>query len=239
MFGFDFSMLDSFHEMLDRVSNADFHKHHLSARLQVVLQADNYNGVLSGTDGKGMKLIPTKYRSSLGGVAFIGKPKYAPIQYRRSSNYFLGSVKDEIPRDYQTYMYNKNLMFTGNAAKTFGGGSTIGGVSSTFFRPAPQPSDHDLYRGLVGPPTAPSWDQSRVITNYHTYDISGAGRRVAVESAWSDIRNEKGENFLPQLFYGKNGVPPRDLTGIRYWGLYNASNQAAYFFDDLEDGTIA
>lgn len=239
MFGFDLSSLDSLDEMLTRLSNADFHKSHLSARLQTVIQADNYNGVLSGYDGNDRRLIPTKYRASLGGVVSIGKPKQVNVQKRRGTGFFTAFVRDEIPRDYQSYMYTKNLAFSGNVAKVFGGGSSIGGVMSTFFDPTPRPSDHELYRHLVGPPTAPNWDQSRVITNYQTIDRSVAGSRVEVESFWSDIRNERGESFLPQLFYGGRGAPPRDLTGIRYWGLHNATVQAAYFFDDLEDGTVA
>lgn len=226
-------------EMVLRFTNADLYKSHLSARLQVVLQADNYTGLMSGLDGNDVRLAPTRYRQSLGGVSYIGKPTKVDMRQRHGRKMFSGFAFDVIPRDYTSYMEMKNIRYTGNVASVFSGNTRIGGTESYFFDPSPRPSSGIYYRHLVGPPTAPNWENSRVITNYATEDESVAGPRVSLYSMWKDIRNEHGEPFLMKLIAGEKNVPPRDITGLRYWGLFNAENQAGYFFDDLEQGTIA
>lgn len=76
------------------------------------------------------------------------------------------------------------------------------------------------YRRSVGPPLAPRFQFSRVITNLLIgYFEEGQGR-ASVWGYWDEVVNKKGEKFLHYHFNGlklRNGrtLPPRDLRGVR------------------------
>jgi hypothetical protein len=79
------------------------------------------------------------------------------------------------------------------------------------------------YRRLTGPPLAPRGASSRVVKNLqtgHGYDTS-KGEYYA-EGAWPDVRSKKGREFLEAHFDGTNGLPKRDLRGVRPWGKQQA-----------------
>jgi hypothetical protein len=76
------------------------------------------------------------------------------------------------------------------------------------------------YRRSAGPPLAPRYQFSRVITNLLIgYFEEGKGR-ASIWGYWDEVVNTKGEKFLHYHFDGlklRNGVtlPPRDLRGVR------------------------
>jgi len=227
--------MDLLEASLDRLSRMDQYSMDLSSRFQLVLQEDNRVGILMGLDGASTKLAPTKYRNSGRGDNTVGmKPAKAKKTASGRSFFFFS----EIPREHHAYAAQVNLSAQ-VMPSMYGGAMAVGNYKSNFYDPSPKNSDYDMYRGADGPPTAPFWEQSRVITNYVSYDAGTRGPDVRVMSQWEGISNERNEGFLPELFYGKGRIPPRDLTGLRYWGKYNAELQMAYFFQDLDEGVLA
>ena len=228
--------LDQLEASLDRLSRMDQYIMDLSSRLQLVLLEDNRVGVLNGLDGFSTKLAPTKYRYSGSGVNPLGKSGNTTKRKNASGRSFF--FFSEIPRDHHGYAAQVNL-----AAQVmpvmYGGAMAVGQYKSNFYDSTPANSDYDRYRGMDGPPTAPQWEQSRVIANYVSYDTGTRGATVSVSSQWEGITNERGEAFLPNLFYGQGRIPPRDLTGLRYWGQWNAEVQTGYFLQDLDEGVLA
>lgn len=233
--------LDVFAMAVDRLSRMHQYADELSGRLQLVLQEDNRVGVLNGIMGgrSGSMLLPTKYRVSTKVDRFGSSGMFRKQQVTLAS----GSphtriVYSYIPRDYKSHMYAVSLQPTAGSV-LYGSSRLFGSLRSTFFDPQPKDSDPDLYTGLDGPPLAPNWEQSRVISNYKTYDqtVQG-GSDVAVVSQWEDITNEKGESFLMDHFTGRGKTPKRDLRGLRLWGYANAEVQTAYFVADLEEGVV-
>jgi|688.fasta_scaffold38864_3 hypothetical protein len=229
----DFDQLEA---SLDRLARMDQYAMDLSSRLQLVLLEDNRVGVLNGTDGYSSKLAPTKYRYSGSGVNPLGKNGITQRKQAASGRSFF--FFSEIPRDHHSYAAQVNL-----GAQTmpmmYGGAMAVGSYKSNFYEPSPKNSDYDLYRGMDGPPTAPNWEQSRVIANYVSHDVGSRGPSVQVSSQWEGVTNERGEAFLTNLFYGQGRIPPRDLTGLRYWGRHNAEVQTGYFLQDLDEGILA
>lgn len=226
--------MDQLEASIDRLARMDQYIMDLSSRLQLVLLEDNRVGVLNGLDGFSTKLAPTKYRDSSG--RSVSKPNlYSKKKTTSGRKFFFYS---QIPRDHHAYAAQVNL-----AAQVmptmYGGAMAVGQYKSNFYDPSPSNSDYDIYRGLDGPPLAPQWEISRVISNYVSYDAGTSGTHVSVSSQWEGITNERNEAFLPELFYGKGRIPPRNITGIRYWGLYNAEVQTSYFIDDLDEGVLA
>jgi hypothetical protein len=72
------------------------------------------------------------------------------------------------------------------------------------------------YKGLSGPPLAPSFSRSRVITNYEVRSTVEGVIGLKLESSWENIlgRSLKGDEykFMERHFEGR-GVPQRDLRG--------------------------
>lgn len=230
------SDLDQLEASFERLARMDQYIMDLSSRLQLVLLEDNRVGVLNGTDGWSTKLAPTKYRYSGSGVNPLGKNGNRARKTTASGRSFF--FFSEIPRDHHSYAAQVNL-----GAQTmpimYGGAMAVGQYKSNFYDPSSKNSDYDLYRGMDGPPTAPNWEQSRVITNYVSHDVGTSGAMVQVGSQWEGVTNERGEAFLPKLFFGQGRIPARDLTGIRSWGLHNAQVQTGYFLQDLDEGVLA
>jgi len=228
--------LDQLEASLDRLARMDQYMMDLSSRLQLVLLEDNRVGVLNGTDSYSSKMAPTTYRYSGSGVNPLSKN--GMLQQKKTASGRSFFAPSEIPRDHHSYVAQVNL-----GAQTmpmmYGGAMAVGSYKSNFYEPSPKNSDYDLYRGLDGPPTAPNWEQSRVIANYVSYDAGSSGSCVSVTSQWEGVTNERGEAFLTNLFYGQGRIPPRNLMGIRYWGQHNAEIQTGYFLQDLDEGILA
>lgn len=233
--------LDELMAAVDRLSHLDFYSHSLSSRLQLTAIEDNRVGVLNGKDGQSFTLVPTNdnYRISSGGVNIYGphgmlRTKKVVNQKNVGRIFFFFS---EIPRDHHAYAAQTNL--SGQTMPViYGGATAVGSYRSVFYNPNPVNADKSSYASLTGPPTAPNWEESRVIANYVSYDET-RGPDVMISTQWENIYNDKGEFFLGKLFFGSGGTPARDLTGIRAWGLHNAEIQASYFLQDVEEGVVA
>lgn len=232
--------LDEFLKMIDCFVRADQYSQSLSARLQLVLLEDNRVGVLNGIDGKDNTLAPTKYRYSSGGVVKNGP--HGMLRTKQVTNPQTNTARiffnySEIPRDHESYAAQTNLRVQ-SMPVFYTGYYAVGSYRSQFYNPSNVDADKSVYAQFTGPPTAPRWEESRVIANYQSHDMT-LGPNISVMSEWDSVRNDKGLNFLPELFYGKGRAPARDLTGIRQWGLHNAEVQASYFLQDLEECTLA
>lgn len=234
--------LDAFALAVDRLARMHQFSDELSGRLQLVLQEDNRVGILNNrTGGYGATtVIPTKYRVSSGGV-----DKYGPsgMYRKRTTKGPSGTTRTSIsysliPRDYRSHSHAVSLQ--SNMGGTLYGTTRIfGSMQSTFYDPTPKDSNPDLYEMLDGPPLAPNWEQSRIISNYKTYDMTTSGTsRVETVSQWEDITNEKGESFMMDHFVGRGKAPKRDMRGLRPWGYANAEAQVLYFVADLEEGVV-
>lgn len=79
------------------------------------------------------------------------------------------------------------------------------------------------YRSLSGPPLIPRGLQSRAITNYRTASAKLPSGDYAAVGAWEEILDVNGEPFLSAHFEGKNGLPIRDLRGVRPQALAEAT----------------
>ena len=80
------------------------------------------------------------------------------------------------------------------------------------------------YRKCTGPALAPRGARSRVIANLITpfvdRMVDGSWR---FGMAWVNILSKKGVPFLKSHFDGENGLPVRDLRGIRPEGMAEAN----------------
>ena len=91
-----------------------------------------------------------------------------------------------------------------------GFGTTAGAMKST--------SGDNLtpaeYSVLRGPPLAPRYSASRVITNFVTKStVNRTGFNL--EFGWADVLSAKGKPFLKAHFEGRGKLPRRDLRGLQ------------------------
>lgn len=236
--------LDAFMLAVGRLSRMHMYADELSGRLQLVLQEDNRVGVLNARTG-GMStaaVIPTKYRVSSGGV-----DKYGPsgmyrvrrVQSPGSSSRSTSISYSMIPRDYKGHAGAVGI-HANMGTTLYGSARLFGSTQSTFFDPSPRPSDPSSYEHLDGPPLAPNWERSRIISNYKTYDMTSPGTStVEVVSQWEDITNDKGQPFMMEHFTGASNSPRRDMRGLRPWGHANMQAQVLFFVADVEEGVVA
>lgn len=83
------------------------------------------------------------------------------------------------------------------------------------------------YKGLTGPPLAPSRDGSRSIANLVTDHFQDSQNRWIAIGVWEDVLSDRGVPFLPFHFRGEGYLPIRDLTGVRQLGLAEAEQALA------------
>jgi len=89
------------------------------------------------------------------------------------------------------------------------------------------------YRMLGGPPLAPRGVFSRVITNLRTDYGQDGDRNWFARGFWFEVVSKKGVPFLNAHFEGKNGLPKRDLRGVRPEGLAKARRAMVAWMSDL------
>lgn len=190
----DFAGLDRIQARLSRLgslSTADVAP--LGQRLERIMHEDNRKGVLEGTNKDGQPLKSVTYRPKPEGrTAFPGHNGGAQPTKARSGGAF------GLPSG----------AFKGPKSATHAGTARNGNLTSA------------QYRRLDGPPLAPRYDKSRVITNYTT--VSDAppggwdGHTLTVVGFWAEVVDVQGRPFLPRAFR------VRDLRGVRPWGMAEA-----------------
>lgn len=162
----------------------------------IIMEKDNREGILAGTDKDGVPMLPVEYR-----------PKPPP-----------GFRVTKPPKD---QAHNANRYRLGQSARlksgTFSGLSPIG--------PGWVLANNNLrtseYQQLAGPPLAPRDQFSRVITNYKTdYAKMPSGNWVTT-FWWDEVVDTRGRPFLHYHFNGI-GQKRRDLRGIRPGGIVKA-----------------
>lgn len=92
------------------------------------------------------------------------------------------------------------------------------------------------YQRLGGPPLAPRGPFSRVITNLVTRSGRRSGSIWYAAAAWMDIVSTKGRPFLRAHLLGLNGLPKRNIAGVRPEGRREAQTALRAFVARLVYG---
>lgn len=176
-----------------------------------VIEKDNRDGVLKGTDRDGAPLAPVKYRPKLTVETykiFRGDKLwgYGPRLVARGEKLTLGQKNTANPR-----ARRGSLAGFGPIAAGFNNNLTS-----------------SEYRRLDGPPLSPRRQFSRVITNLVTSYIEPEGNSPiwTAVGTWREVVSTKGVQFLPYHFEGKGRLPVRNLAGVRPEGRAEARRVA-------------
>lgn len=179
-----------------------------------ILIEDNRRGVMTGTDGDGNPMKPTKYRKSL--------TQTAP---GRSADAFFNASGEAFSN-----MEGEREFFFANLSGGPGVGHKPGTGDNLTTRE---------YQKMTGPPLAPRGAASRVISNYTVEPVTD-GNTIGVEGGWDDVVSKKGVEFLPFHFHGatfsramfaasiggeNHHLPRRNLIGLRQWGKTQARKE--------------
>lgn len=131
------------------------------------------------------------------------------------------------------------------AAPKYGDSELVSVSRSTSYHPQPVRVDYNTYRKEQGPPLAPRYDQSRVITNYGV-SVSGGGIDFQAQCGWDDIYNidKNGQQFefLEELFdgrpgaNGRKGMPARDLREATVYEFTQFERQINAWLDKISTG---
>ena len=161
-------------------------------QLERVLVEDNRKGILEGTDGKGNRFKPVFYRPKDDSRL---RTSFGPVAARQGAAF--GSASGFA----KGFAYNRPVAGGyGNASAENNNGNLT----------------TEQYKKMNGPPLAPRYMKSRIITNLQTAhgELNGG---FWVSKAWVDFVDVHGDPILPKHING-NGVPVRDPRGVRPWG---------------------
>lgn len=186
----------------------------LMATWMKIIEKDNRDGVLSGTDKDGAPMVLPKYRprvvekfrTTIDGRAATGFRKVGPS---------FG------------YMPRGEKLTAGQKLGARGGRGVFGGFGLMASGLHNNLTTKE-YQKLDGPPLAPRRQFSRVITNLVTGFIEPAGSGViwTAVGAWREVVSVKGVHFLPFHFDGAGNLPVRNLAGVRPEGRAEARRTA-------------
>ena len=191
-----------------------------------VIDEDNRQGVLNGTDKDGIAMKPVTYRPKPPAPKLgyrVGKPPALRTTKGLSSN-FKNVQKAAIKSQNKTTKeiraelarHRLNQRATMKKGQFAGFGPWASGLHNNLTTAQ--------YRLLGGPPLAPRDQFSRVITNLKVTiggPPNGAPNWYA-EGAWDQVVNVKGQPFLKYHFEGSGRLPRRDLRGVRPQGIAKA-----------------
>ncbi|CAB5237944.1 hypothetical protein UFOVP142_35 [uncultured Caudovirales phage] len=174
----------------------------VAQRIAAVMTICNRDGILSGHTGGNQGGVPMEKTS-----------------YRQSRQAGSRPTAD-LPVDYSTLLSQAQI----TVAPPSYGESDMAMISRPpGYNPAPQLRDMSYYKKMTGPPLAPDFERSRVITNYEV-EISSSLGTASLTGKWTGIQaiNRKTKEvfeFLEKLFEGvklpsgKVQIPQRDLRG--------------------------
>ena len=186
-----------------------------------IIETDNRQGVLNGTDKDGIAMKPVTYRPKSAPGLRVGM-KFATL--RKPKNETKQATKArELPRTKAARKYEPTSNECGLVKKRtskrgrfMGLGVMSSGVNNNL--------TSAQYRLLGGPPLAPRDQFSRVITNLKV-TIGGppnGSPNWYAEGAWDEVVNVQGQPFLKYHFDGTGRLPRRDLRGVRPQGVAKA-----------------
>ncbi len=165
-----------------------------------IIEEDNRQGVLSGTDKDGNPAPPLQYRMS--------------YHQRKALYKGTGDLKPIKPTIQQRLGQRPNLRRGQYAGK--GNYATWGLLENNNLTST-------AYRKLDGPRLAPRRQFSRVVTNLRTTSFQTEDKNVWIaQGAWRDVVSPKGVHFLPYHFDGSGNNPKYDLRGVRRSGVNDA-----------------
>jgi hypothetical protein len=198
---------------------SDYDMETLLIEWKQIIVEDNRRGVLAGLDKDGVEMQAVTYR----GQAATAKPR-ARSGDARGSN--LKSSRRGVIRETMVKGGRRIGVNPRGAEKVFGGVNRFKGVTTYSFTSskgaAILPNNNlatRVYKQLDGPPLAPRRESSRVIANLMT---SHDTTEMSAEALWAEVVSPKGVPFLKAHFNGENGLPVRDLRGVRPWGVAQA-----------------
>lgn len=168
---------------------------------------DNRTGVLAGLDKDGNPLADVKYRPIISSAG--------PLSARGRSD------REKQLRHRQKPNRLRDLLFRGAGSHESGENNNL--TSSE-------------YRRLDGPPLAPRYQFSRVISNlkvaYAPLNPEPGNTHWEAWGYWDEVVDRDGRPFLHYLFDGTGRMPARDLRGVRPEGLEKARAAASAWFRD-------
>ena len=187
-----------------------------------IIDQDNRQGVLNGTDKDGIAMKPVTYRPKSAPGLRASKPPKAMGASKHE--YELVSVKkarlssNRTVKEHQHFLAKIRRGMKPTAKK-----GMFAGIGSWTTAPHNNLTSAQ-YRLLGGPPLAPRDQFSRVITNLKV-TIGGppnGSPNWYAEGAWDEVVNVQGQPFLKFHFDGTGRLPRRDLRGVRPQGVAKA-----------------
>ena len=188
-----------------------------------IIETDNRQGVLNGTDKDGIAMKPVTYRPKSGLGLRVSRPPKLRTTKGISGN-FKNVQKAAISSHNKRVKEEQFLlakMRRGEKASAKKG--MFAGIGSWTTAPHNNLTSAQ-YRLLGGPPLAPRDQFSRVITNLKV-TIGGppnGSPNWYAEGAWDEVVNVQGQPFLKYHFDGTGRLPRRDLRGVRPQGVAKA-----------------
>jgi hypothetical protein len=176
---------------LHRLSNIQFFMPMLKYRLAATVMICNKLGILGGQAGSENpspileKTNEKRYRKS-------EDPKGAPTV---NLSYDLAALQTEAQVTQAPPQYGDSVLFTG--------------FKNYSYDDAPITNSRSYYKNLTGPPTAPRYENSHVITNYVVYG-SDESNGFSLECGWEGIRSEKNPDFFEEDL-----IAPENLRNLR------------------------
>lgn len=199
--------------MLYRISNMQMFMPQLKYRLAATAMICNKLGILGGQAGS---------ENPEPVLAATDEKKYRKSQDPK------GPPTVNLPYDTSTLQAMSEIDV---AEPNYGESELFLGYKNSGFDDSPRPSAHSRYKNEEGPPTAPFYQHSRVITNYVVYG-SEETNGFTLNCGWEGILSEKGY-FLPQLIDSKN---VRNLRGLTEYDKTQLSRQVMAWGNHLATG---
>jgi hypothetical protein len=199
---------------LHRLSNMQLFMPMLKYRLAATAMICNKLGILggqAGSDNAQPALKPTseKYRKS-------DKPKGAPTV---NLSFDLSALQSEAQVTQAPPQYGDSVLFTGFKNYAFDG--------------SPQDNPRSHYKNMTGPPTAPQYENSRVITNYAVYG-SDESNGFSLECGWEAISSEREPNYFEEKLISPENL--RDLRGATQYDRDQLDRQVLAWGNHLATG---
>lgn len=199
---------------LHRLSNMQLFMPMLKYRLAATVMICNKLGILGGQAGSDngepvLKETNKKYRNSK-------EPEGAPTV---ALSYDLAALQSQAQITQTPPQYGDSVLFTGFKNYDFDG--------------SPQDKPRSFYKNLTGPPTAPQYENSRVITNYAVYG-SDESNGFSLECGWEAITSEREPGFFEEKLIATGNL--RDLRGATQYDLDQLDRQVLAWGNHLATG---
>lgn len=201
--------------MLYRLTNMQLFMPQLKYRLAATAMICNKLGILGGQAGSDNPAGSTELEPT--------SKKY------RESEDAKGPPTTDLPYSTASLQAQAQLNV---AEPNYGESELFLGYRGAAFDSSPKDSSRENYKDKTGPPTAPDYENSRVITNYVVYG-SEETNGFTLNCGWEGIVSAQNGNFLDKLFDPSKG---RVLSGPTEYDKTQLSRQVMAWGNHLATG---